>query len=212
MPVGVPKVPFRIPGEEDATWVDLNRLHRERFLFIGQEIDSEISNHIVGLIVYLAIEDNTRDQFLFINSPGGSVIPGIAVYDAMHFVIPKVYTICIGLAASMASFVLLGGEIPQRLALPHARVMIHQPASSFIDSQTGEFFMEVEEIMKFREIMTNIYVQRTHNPSWVISLDMERDVFMSATEAKAHGIVDLVGILFENENEGNNGSIPSGGK
>nr|YP_009145285.1 clpP-like protease [Trillium decumbens]AKK32165.1 clpP-like protease [Trillium decumbens] len=212
MPIGVPRVPFRIPGEEDAVWVDLNRLHRERFLFLGQEIESDISNYLVSLIIYLGLEDKTRDQFLFINCPGGWVIPGIAIYDAMQLVIPKVYTICIGLAASMGSFVLLGGEIPKRLALPHARVMIHQPASSFIDSQTGEFFMEVDEILVIREIITKIYVQRTHNPPWVISLDLERDIFMSATEAKAHGIVDLVGISFENENENNRSITIYGGK
>ncbi|KAL4184952.1 hypothetical protein AMTRI_Chr10g228130 [Amborella trichopoda] len=124
MPVGVPKVPFRSPGEEDATWgynlILINRLHRERLLFLGQEVEGEISNQIVGLMVYLSIEDDTRDLYLFINSPGGWVIPGIAIYDAMQFVPPDVHTICMGLAASMGSFVLAGGEITKRLAFPHA--------------------------------------------------------------------------------------------
>nr|YP_010609358.1 Clp protease proteolytic subunit [Paphiopedilum canhii]WAO27204.1 Clp protease proteolytic subunit [Paphiopedilum canhii] len=201
MPVGVPKVPFRIPGEEDAVWVDLyNRLHRERLLFLGQEVDSEISNQIAGLMVYLSIEDATRDLYLFINSPGGWVIPGIAIYDTMQFVVPDVYTICMGLAASMGSFILVGGEITKRLAFPHARVMIHQPASSFYEAQTGEFILEAEELLKLRENLTKVYVQRTYNPLWVISEDMERDVFMSATEAQAHGIVDLVAV--EDENTG----------
>nr|YP_009936618.1 Clp protease proteolytic subunit [Paphiopedilum barbigerum]QNT11245.1 Clp protease proteolytic subunit [Paphiopedilum barbigerum] len=200
MPVGVPKVPFRIPGEEDAVWVDLNRLHRERLLFLGQEVDSEISNQIAGLMVYLSIEDATRDLYLFINSPGGWVVPGIAIYDTMQFVVPDVYTICMGLAASMGSFILVGGEITKRLAFPHARVMIHQPASSFFESQTGEFILEAEELLKVRENLTKVYVQRTYNPLWVISEDMERDVFMSATEAQAHGIVDLVAV--EDENTG----------
>nr|YP_010266232.1 clp protease proteolytic subunit [Paphiopedilum charlesworthii]YP_010409157.1 Clp protease proteolytic subunit [Paphiopedilum helenae]UHY95219.1 clp protease proteolytic subunit [Paphiopedilum charlesworthii]UNN51820.1 clp protease proteolytic subunit [Paphiopedilum henryanum]URH13387.1 Clp protease proteolytic subunit [Paphiopedilum helenae] len=201
MPVGVPKVPFRIPGEEDAVWVDLyNRLHRERLLFLGQEVDSEISNQIAGLMVYLSIEDATRDLYLFINSPGGWVVPGIAIYDTMQFVVPDVYTICMGLAASMGSFILVGGEITKRLAFPHAWVMIHQPASSFFESQTGEFILEAEELLKVRENLTKVYVQRTYNPLWVISEDMERDVFMSATEAQAHGIVDLVAV--EDENTG----------
>nr|QOP62070.1 ATP-dependent Clp protease proteolytic subunit [Lilium pumilum]QOP62154.1 ATP-dependent Clp protease proteolytic subunit [Lilium davidii var. unicolor] len=203
MPVGVPKVPFRNPGEEDAVWVDgynfvlINRLHRERLLFLGQEVDSEISNQLVGLMVYLSIEDNTRDFYLFINSPGGWVIPGIAIYDTMQFVPPDVHTICMGLAASMGSFILVGGEITKRLAFPHA-VMIHQPASSFYEAQAGEFILEAEELLKLRENLTKVYVQRTGNPLWVISEDMERDVFMSATEAQAHGIVDLVAV--ENEN------------
>nr|YP_009231932.1 envelope membrane protein [Goodyera velutina]AMA07247.1 envelope membrane protein [Goodyera velutina] len=200
MPIGVPKVPFRSPGEEDAAWVDVNRLHRERLLFLGQEVDSEISNQLVGIMVYLNIEDDTRDLFLFINSPGGWVISGISIYDTMQFVSPDVHTICMGLAASMGSFILVGGEITKRLAFPHARVMIHQPASSFYEAQTGEFILEAEELLKLRETLTKVYVQRTGNPLWVISEDMERDVFMSATEAQAHGIVDLVAV--ENENTG----------
>nr|YP_009757802.1 ATP-dependent Clp protease proteolytic subunit [Lankesterella ceracifolia]QIM61179.1 ATP-dependent Clp protease proteolytic subunit [Lankesterella ceracifolia] len=199
MPIGVPKVPFRNPGEEDAVWVDVyNRLHRERLLFLGQAVDSEISNQLVGLMVYLSIEDDTKDLYLFINSPGGWVIPGISIYDTMQFVSPDVHTICMGLAASMGSFILVGGEITKRLAFPHARVMIHQPASSFYEAQAGEFILEAEELLKLREIITKVYVQRTGNPLWVISEDMERDVFMSATEAQAHGIVDLVAVKNEN--------------
>lgn len=101
-------------------FVLINRLHRERLLFLGQEVDSEISNQLVGLMVYLSIEDETRDLYLFINSPGGWVIPGIAIYDTMQFVPPDVHTICMGLAASMGSFILVGGEITKRLAFPHA--------------------------------------------------------------------------------------------
>ncbi|KAI3945351.1 hypothetical protein MKW92_027882 [Papaver armeniacum] len=196
MPIGVPKVPFRIPGEEDSVWVDgynfvlINRLHRERILFLGQQVDSEIANKLMGLMIYLTIEDDTKDVYLFINSPGGWVTPGIAMYDTMEFV----HTICMGLAASMGSFVLVGGEITKSLAFPHAWVMIHQPASSFYEAQTGEFVLEAEELLKLRETLTRVYVQRTGNPLWVVSEDMERDVFMSATEAQAHGIVDLVAV------------------
>nr|WNS64499.1 clp protease proteolytic subunit [Beilschmiedia sp.] len=195
MPIGVPKVPFRSPGEEDAVWVDVyNRLHRERLLFLGQQVDSEISNQLVGLMVYLSIEDDTKDLYLFINSPGGWVIPGIAIYDTMQFVPPDVHTICMGLAASMGSFILVGGEITKRLAFPHAWVMIHQPASSFYEAPTGEFILEAKELLKLRETLTRVYVQRTGNPLWVVSEDMERDVFMSATEAQDHGIIDLVAV------------------
>ena len=98
----------------------INRLYQQRLLFLGQEVTSEISNQIVGLMVYLSIEDGTRDQYLFINSPGGWVISGVAVYDTMQFVKPHVHTICMGVAASMGSFILLGGEITTRLAFPHA--------------------------------------------------------------------------------------------
>nr|Q2QD64.1 RecName: Full=ATP-dependent Clp protease proteolytic subunit; AltName: Full=Endopeptidase Clp [Cucumis sativus]ALF03327.1 ATP-dependent Clp protease proteolytic subunit [Cucumis sativus var. hardwickii]QCY72867.1 ClpP [Cucumis hystrix]WAJ61366.1 ClpP [Cucumis sativus var. sativus]AAZ94675.1 ATP-dependent protease [Cucumis sativus]ABI97441.1 clp protease proteolytic subunit [Cucumis sativus] len=195
MPVGVPKVPFRLPGEEDASWVDLyNRLYRQRLLFLGQDVNNEISNQIMGLMVYLSIEDGTKDQYLFINSPGGSVIPGVGLFDTMQFVSPDVHTICIGLAASMGSFILVGGEITKRLAFPHARVMIHQPASSFSKGKTGEFVLESTELLNLRETITKVYVQRTGKPLWVISEDLERDVFMSAPEAQAHGIVDLVAV------------------
>nr|YP_009538585.1 ATP-dependent Clp protease proteolytic subunit [Xylocarpus granatum]AYU74578.1 ATP-dependent Clp protease proteolytic subunit [Xylocarpus granatum] len=194
MPIGVPKVPFRSHGERNASWVDVNRLYRERLLFLGQMIDSEISNQLIGLMVYLSIENETKDLYLFINSPGGWVIPGIAIYDSMQFVRPDVQTICMGLAASMGSFLLVGGQITKRLAFPHARVMIHQPIGGFSEGQTGEIILEAEELLKLREILTKVYVQRTGKPLWVVSEDMERDVFMSATEAQAHGIVDLVAV------------------
>nr|YP_009734384.1 ATP-dependent Clp protease proteolytic subunit [Cercis canadensis]AHI95892.1 clp protease proteolytic subunit [Cercis canadensis]AWT40579.1 clp protease proteolytic subunit [Cercis chuniana]QIJ98651.1 ATP-dependent Clp protease proteolytic subunit [Cercis canadensis]QWK41461.1 ATP-dependent Clp protease proteolytic subunit [Cercis chinensis] len=195
MPIGVPKVPFRSPGEEDASWVDvINRLYRERLLFVGQGIDNELSNQLIGLMVYLSMEDDTKDLYLFINSPGGWVIPGISIYDTMQFVKPDVQTVCMGLAASMGSFILAGGEITKRLAFPHARVMIHQPASSFYEAQAAEFVLEAEELLKLRETITRVYAQRTGKPLWVVSEDMERDVFMSAAEAQAHGIVDLVAV------------------
>nr|UYG18592.1 ATP-dependent Clp protease proteolytic subunit [Melampyrum roseum var. nakaianum] len=194
MPIGVPRVPFIIPGEHSSTWVDVNRLYRERLIFLGQGVDSDISNQLIGLMVYLSLEDERKDLYLFINSPGGWVLPGVAVYDTMQFVRPEVHTICMGLAASIGSFLLVGGEITKRLAFPHARVMIHQPASSYHESQAGEFILEAEELLQLRETITKVYVQRTGKPLWVISEDLERDVFMSATEAKAYGIIDLVAV------------------
>nr|UCS08827.1 Clp protease proteolytic subunit [Peltoboykinia tellimoides] len=195
MPVGVPKVAFRIPGDEEATWVDLyNRLYRGRFLFLGEEVSAEISNQIMGLMVFLSIEDNTQNQYLFLNTPGGKLIPGIGIYDTIQLVIASVHTVCIGLAASMGSFILLGGEITERIAYPHARVMIHQPRSTFFEAPTGEFVMEAEEVMRMRDAIAGTYAQLTGKPLWVIIEDMERDTFMSATEAQVHGIIDLVGI------------------
>ncbi|RYR38679.1 hypothetical protein Ahy_A09g043819 [Arachis hypogaea] len=140
----------------------------------GQEVDSEISNQLIGLIIYLSMEDENKDLYLFINSPGGWVIPGIAIYDTMQFVRPAVQTVCMGLAASMGSFLLAGGEITK--------------------PQTGEFILEAEELLKLRETITRVYVQRTGKPVWLVSEDMERDAFMSAAEAQAHGIVDLVAV------------------
>ena len=111
MPIGVPKVPFRLPGEPSAQWVDLyNRLYRERVLFLCQELDDELANQLVGIMVFLTAEDNSKGLYIYINSPGGSVTSGIAVYDGMNYATIDITTICVGTAASMASFVLAGGE------------------------------------------------------------------------------------------------------
>nr|YP_010145575.1 clp protease proteolytic subunit [Coniogramme intermedia]QQO79392.1 clp protease proteolytic subunit [Coniogramme intermedia] len=195
MPIGVPKVPFRLPGEEDAVWVDVyNRLYRERLLFLGQQVDDEIANQLIGIMMYPNGEDQAKDMYLYVNSPGGAVLAGISVYDAMQFVVPDVHTICMGLAASMGSSILAGGEITRRIALPHARVMIHQPASSYYDGQAGECVMEAEEVSKLRDCITKVYAQRTGKPLWIISEDMERDVFLSAEEAQDYGVADLVAL------------------
>nr|QFQ34438.1 clp protease proteolytic subunit [Patrinia scabiosifolia] len=191
MPIGVPKIAFLIPGDEEGSWVDIYGLYRRRLLFLGQELDSEISNQIIGLITFLTIEDKTLDQYLFINSPGGSIMCGIGIYDMMQSVKPDVHTLALGVVASMASFILVGGTITKRLAYPH-RVMIHQPASSFFRAPTGDFVMEIGTILDLRETVTRVYAQRTGKPFAIIWVDMDRDLFMSATEAKAYGIVDLV--------------------
>nr|YP_009458407.1 ClpP [Patrinia saniculifolia]AUR44025.1 ClpP [Patrinia saniculifolia] len=191
MPIGVPKIPFLIPGDEEASWVDIYGLYRRRLLFLGQAIESEISNQIIGLIKFLSLEDPTQDQYLFINSPGGSIIGGLGIYDMMQSVKPDVHTLALGIVASMASFILVGGTITKRLAYPH-RVMIHQPASSFFRAPTGNFALEIGAIIHMRESVTRAYAQRTGKPFAVIWADMNRDFFMSATETKAYGIVDLV--------------------
>lgn len=122
------QVLFRVPGAPQADWVDIyNRLYRERIIFLGQEIDDEIANQIIAVMLYLESEDNTKPIYLYINSPGGSVIAGMAIYDTMKHIKSEVVTINVGLAASMASFLLGGGEKGKRLALPHSRIMIHQP-------------------------------------------------------------------------------------
>lgn len=121
MPVGIPKVVYLMTGDDEESWTDLyHRLYEERLLFLGDEVNSEISNQLNGLMIFLSLQDKTRDLYLFINSPGGEVISGIAMFDTMQFVEAEVYTICVGLAASMASLILLGGEITKRLAFPHA--------------------------------------------------------------------------------------------
>nr|WEB51364.1 Clp protease proteolytic subunit [Tetraena hamiensis var. qatarensis] len=196
MPVGIPKVPYRLPGEEDASWVDLdlyNKLYQERLMFLGQELKDEITLQIAGLIIYLSIEDPIKDQFLYINSPGGLIMHGVAILDSMYLVRADVQTVCFGIAASTASFILVGGEITKRLAYNHSRVMIHQPSNIYRELSATDFADEAVDLLRMREIIVEVMSQRTGQPIWVISEDMERDVFMSADEAKAYGIVDLVG-------------------
>nr|YP_002456477.1 clp protease proteolytic subunit [Trifolium subterraneum]ACF20557.1 clp protease proteolytic subunit [Trifolium subterraneum] len=193
MPVGVPKVPYLMPEEDEASWVDLyHLLYEERLLFLGQEVNSEISNQLNGLMVYLSLQDKTKDLYLFINSPGGELMSGMAMFDTMQFVKAEVQTVCVGIAVSMASLLLLGGEITKRLAFSHARVMMHEPASVFEDDKTGECMLEADELLKMYIGIINIYVQRTGKPVWQIAVDIKRDIFMSAEEAQAYGIVDMV--------------------
>nr|YP_009898341.1 ATP-dependent protease subunit [Matthiola alyssifolia]QKK45149.1 ATP-dependent protease subunit [Matthiola alyssifolia] len=195
MPIGVPKVAFLVPGEDESSWVDVyNRLYRERLLFLGEDVSAEASNQLCGLMIFLGIEDSNKDTFLFINSPGGGVLSGIAIYDTMHFVDNDVDTICMGLAASTASLILVGGTITKRFAFPHARIMLHQPASAFYQAQTGEFIMESKELLKLRANITDAYLKRTGKPMEVLSKVMERDYYMSPTEAQAHGVIDFVGV------------------
>nr|YP_010231234.1 proteolytic subunit 2 of clp protease [Nephroselmis pyriformis]QSV37303.1 proteolytic subunit 2 of clp protease [Nephroselmis pyriformis] len=192
MPIGVPKVPFRIPGEATPQWVDLyNRLYRERILFLAQALEDELSNQLIGIMLYLNAEDDSQGLVMYINSPGGSVMCGISVYDTMHHVTAEVTTICLGLAASMASFVLAGGEMGQRIALPRSRVMIHQPEGGS-QGQATEVFHEVDEVRRIRRQVGRIYAERTNQTLETIAQDMDRDRFLSAKEAKAYGLVDEV--------------------
>jgi ATP-dependent Clp protease protease subunit len=192
MPIGVPKVAYRLPGEPSPQWIDLyNRLYRERVLFLGSDLDDELANQLVGIMLYLSAEDETKRLYVYINSPGGSVTCGIAVYDAMQHVNANVTTICVGIAASMASFVLAGGEKGHRIALAHSRVMIHQPQGGS-QGQASEVTAEAEEVMRIRRQVGQIYAERTGQKLATIARDMDRDRFMSGREAKDYGLVDQV--------------------
>nr|YP_009057877.1 proteolytic subunit 2 of clp protease [Nephroselmis astigmatica]AID67669.1 proteolytic subunit 2 of clp protease [Nephroselmis astigmatica] len=194
MPIGVPKVAYRLPGESIPQWVDLyNRLYRERLLFMGQDLDDELANQLVGIMLYLNAEDETQGHYLYINSPGGSVLCGLAVFDIIQYVEAEVTTICVGIAASMASFVLSGGEFGQRIALPHSRVMLHQPEGGS-RGQANEIVSEAVEVIRIRQRVAQIYTERTGQDLATIILDMDRDIFMAASAAKQYGVVDQVSI------------------
>lgn len=190
MPIGVPKVPFRLPGEPAAQWVDLyNRLYRERVLFLCQDLDDEVANQLIGIMLYLNAEEKSKDLYVYINSPGGSVTCGIAVYDIINYVNSDVITLCVGTAASMASFILSGGTRGKRIAFPHSRIMIHQPEGGS-QGQASEVLYESEEVIRIRRQVGKIYANRTGQSLSQISRDMDRDQFMSAREAKEYGLVD----------------------
>ena len=192
MPIGVPKVAYRLPGEAVPQWVDLyNRLYRERVLFLGSALDDELANQLNGIMLYLSAEDSNRRLFLYINSPGGSVTAGLSVFDIMNYVDAAVTTIGIGFAASMASFILAGGERGSRIALPHCRIMIHQPQGG-MEGQAFEIVLEKEEIIRLRKLIGRLYVDLTGQSASTVARDLDRDKYLSAREAREYGLVDLV--------------------
>jgi ATP-dependent Clp protease protease subunit len=192
MPIGVPKVPYRMPGEPYTQWIDIyNRLYRERIIFLGKEVDDEISNQIVAVMLYLDSEDPGKDIVLYINSPGGSVTAGMAIYDTMLHIRSDVVTVCVGLAASMGSFLLTAGTKGKRLALPHSRIMMHQPSGG-TRGQATDIEIEAREIIRLRRQLNQIYADRTGQSLEKIEKDIDRDFFMSAQEAKEYGLIDRV--------------------
>jgi len=192
MPIGIPRVPYRLPGESYAQWVDLyNRLYRDRVVFLGSDLNDELGNQIVGILTYLNIENSQDRIFLYINSMGGSVTAGLGVYDTMHYIGAEVSTICIGMAASMASFILAGGESSNRIILPHGRVMIHQPAGG-TDGQTSDILSDVFELRRLRHTMAELYSKSTGQSVNDLSDDLDRDRFFNARAAKEYGVVDHI--------------------
>ncbi|MEG4031103.1 MULTISPECIES: ATP-dependent Clp protease proteolytic subunit [unclassified Microcoleus] len=192
MPIGVPKVPYKMPGGYDTQWINIyDRLYRERIIFLGRDVDDEIANQIIAVMLYLDSEDSGKDIILYINSPGGMVSAGMAIFDTMQHIKSDVVTICVGLAASMGSFLLAAGAKGKRLALPHSRIMIHQPSGG-TRGQATDIQIEAKEILRLRHELNNIYAKNTGKPIEKIEKDMDRDYFMSAEEAKEYGLIDRV--------------------
>ncbi|MCH4905801.1 ATP-dependent Clp protease proteolytic subunit [Cylindrospermopsis raciborskii CHAB3438] len=192
MPIGIPKVPYRLPGGNYEQWIDLeDRLFRERIIFLTEEVDDGIANAIVAYLLYLDSDDQTKPIYLYINSPGGSVTAGMAIYDTIQYIKSEVVTICVGLAASMGSFLLAAGAKGKRLALPHSRIMIHQPSGG-TRGQASDIEIEAREILRIRHQLNQIYADNTGQVLSKIEKDMDRDFFMSAQEAKEYGLIDRV--------------------
>jgi ATP-dependent Clp protease, protease subunit len=192
MPIGVPRVPYRMPGSQFTDWISIyDRLYRERIIFLGREVDDEIANQIVAVMLYLDSEDPGKDIRLYINSPGGSVTAGMAIFDTMQHIKSDVATICVGLAASMGSFLLMAGTKGKRVALPHSRIMIHQPMGG-ARGQATDIAIEAKEIQRVKHMLNHEYANRTGQPLEKIERDMDRDYFMSAEESKEYGLIDRV--------------------
>lgn len=192
MPIGIPSVPYRLPGSTYEQWINIyERLFRERIIFLSEEVDDGIANAIVAYLLYLDSDDQTKPIYLYINSPGGSVTAGMAIYDTMQHIKSEVVTICVGMAASMGAFLLAAGGKGKRLALPHARIMIHQPLGGS-RGQATDIEIEAKEILRIRHQLNEILADRTEKPLAKIEKDTDRDYFMSAQEAKEYGLIDQV--------------------
>ena len=172
-------------------WDIFSRLLKERIVFLDTAINDEIANVVIAQLLFLESEDPDKDIMIYINSPGGHVTAGMAIYDTMQWVRCDVATVCMGQAASMGAFLLAAGAKGKRYALPHARVMIHQPLAGF-QGQVTEIEIHAREILKTREQLNKILAERTGQPLEKIQRDTERDYFLSADEAKDYGLVDQV--------------------
>ncbi len=166
-----------------------SRLLKDRIVFIGTPIDDTIANLIIAQLLFLESEDPDKDIHVYINSPGGIVTAGLAIYDTMQYVKPKISTLCMGQAASMGSLLLCAGARGKRFALPHSRIMLHQPLGGF-QGQASDIEIHAKEILKMREELNQIYVRHTGQPIDKIRRDTDRDFFLSGEEAKAYGLVD----------------------
>ena len=168
-----------------------SRLLRDRIIFLGEEVTDESASIVVAQMLFLESEDPGKDISLYINSPGGSVTAGMAIYDTMNYIKCDVSTICMGMAASMGAFLLAGGTKGKRFALPNAEIMIHQPSGG-AQGQATEIQIVADMIIKTRKKLNQILADRTGQPLEVIERDTERDNYMSAEEAKAYGLIDEV--------------------
>ncbi|HEY8892706.1 MAG TPA: ATP-dependent Clp endopeptidase proteolytic subunit ClpP [Clostridium sp.] len=166
-----------------------SRLLKERIIFLGEEVNDVTASLIVAQLLFLESEDPDKDIYLYINSPGGSITAGMAIYDTMQYIKPEVSTICIGMAASMGSFLLNAGEKGKRFALPNSEILIHQPLGGF-QGQATDIDIHAKRIMKTKETLNRIYSERTGQTIEKIQHDVERDYFMSAEEAKEYGLID----------------------
>ncbi|MGM0555765.1 MAG: ATP-dependent Clp endopeptidase proteolytic subunit ClpP [Myxococcota bacterium] len=173
-------------------WDIFSRLLKDRIIFLGTGVNDQVANTIIAQLLYLESEDPEKEISLYVNSPGGSITAGLAIYDTMQYIQPPVTTICLGQAASMGAVLLAAGEEDQRLALPNARVLIHQPLMAGLSGQATDIDIQAQEILKLRKTLTEVLVRHTGQSHEKIEEDTERDYYMSAEEALEYGLIDRV--------------------
>src|SRR3978361_395310 len=186
-----PLVPMVVeqPSRGERAFDIYSRLLSERIVFLGTPVDDQIANLIVAQLLHLESEDPDKDISLYINSPGGSVYAGLAIYDTMNFIKPDVSTICVGIAMSMGSLLLAGGAHGKRSALPNSRILIHQPSAGF-EGQSSDIEIHAREIIKTRKRIDEIYAKHTGQPEEQVHVDMERDRFFKSDQAVEYGLID----------------------
>ena len=189
----MPLIPYVIEQSQrgERAFDIYSRLLRDRIVFIGSPIDDDVANLVIAQLLFLEAEDPERDIHIYINSPGGSVTAGLAIYDTMAYVRPAVETICLGQAASMAAWLLAAGDKGKRLGLPNSRIMIHQPMGG-VQGQATDIDIHAREILRLRERMNEILASHTGRPIEEIARDTERDYHMTGEEAREYGLIDQV--------------------
>lgn len=189
----MPLIPYVVEqtNRGERSYDIYSRLLKDRIIFLGGEIDDDVANTVIAQLLFLEMEDPDADICLYINSPGGSVTAGMAIYDTMQYIKPQVRTVCVGMAASMGAFLLMAGEKGKRCALPNSEVMIHQPLGG-AQGQATDVQIRAEWLLKTKEKMIRMKAEMTGQPEEVIRRDLERDHFMSAQEALEYGIIDEI--------------------
>ncbi|SHJ63413.1 ATP-dependent Clp protease, protease subunit [Dethiosulfatibacter aminovorans DSM 17477] len=189
----MPLVPYVIEqtGRGERSYDIYSRLLKERIIFLGEEVTDASASVMVAQLLFLEADDPDKDIQIYINSPGGSITAGMAIYDTMQYIKPDVSTICIGMAASMGAFLLAAGKKGKRFALPSAEVMIHQPSGGS-KGQATDIEIQAKRILKMKDDLNKILAERTGQPVEKVAADTERDNFMTAAEAKEYGLIDEV--------------------
>jgi ATP-dependent Clp protease protease subunit len=186
-------IPFIVEkeGNSERSYDIYSRLLKDNIIFLSSEINDDVANSVIAQMLYLEAENTERDIFIYINSPGGSITAGLAIYDTMQYINSEISTICVGQAASMAAVLLAAGSLGKRISLPNSRIILHQPLGGF-KGQASDIAIQAKEILRLRENISQILTKHTKQPTEKIQTDIERDFIMTPDLAKGYGIIDAI--------------------